>query len=493
MPQSIINDVLKSAMLGIWSFTQGGKYGFRAMVSDECRKLFGIDEDVSMTPDEMYKWWRDRVYPDDRKLVEHTMRKLITGKHGEINYRWIHPTLGVRYVRCGGLGRRNADGRWVLEGFHYDITDLLENYKQNTLVAETLAKTFSFLCYMDLEKDWYTAYWSDTSSELGILPRSGTLTGTNEIIASKLCSAKYADKVRSFTNTATLASRLSHTPAISLICEGTSVKWVRITYIVIDRDLNGRARHLIGGIKDVSEQYEHEQGIMRKLNKSIEANKSKTVMFQNMIHEIRTPLNAMFGFSQLLCIPGINVPDEQKKNYLDIITNSYNLLSMLINDVLDIVDAEHGNFRIQKKSFRVNLACQSVIHMVNMRVQAGVRLYFTSDVDDNFMLNSDEQRIEQVLINFLTNACKHTFKGEIHLHVSTTENPEHLTFSVTDTGTGVKPELADDIFKRYKKANFNVKGSGIGLNICSIIAERLGAEILLDKSYTGGARFVLVV
>lgn len=493
MPQNIVNDVLKSAMLGIWSFTEGGKYGFRATISEECRELFGIPKEVHMSTDELYKWWRDRIYPDDRKLVKDTMNLLLTGKHSELNYRWIHPTLGIRFVRCGGLGRRNDEGKLVLEGFHSDITDLLENYKQNTLVADTLAKSFAFLCYIDLQEDWYTAYWSETASDLGILPRSGKLSGTNEKIASNLCSERDADRVRRFTNPKTLAFRLRHTPAISLICRGTFAKWIRITYIVVDRDTDGNARHLIGGIKDVSEQYEHEQGIIHKLNESVEANKSKTTMFQNMIHEIRTPLNAMFGFSQLLCIPGVEVTDDQKKQYLDIITNSYHLLSMLINDVLDIVDAEHGNFRIQEGTFYVNQACRSIIHMVDMRVQAGVKLYFTTEVDDSYKLYSDERRIEQVLINFLTNACKHTFKGEIHLHVSTTEHPGHLTFAVTDTGTGIKPELADDIFKRYKKANFNVEGSGIGLHICSIIAERLGASIMLDKSYTNGARFMLVI
>ena len=72
MPQAVINDVLKSAMLGIWNFTEGGEYGFRAMVSDECRQLFGLGKDVRMSPDELYRYWRDRIFPDDRRLVELT-------------------------------------------------------------------------------------------------------------------------------------------------------------------------------------------------------------------------------------------------------------------------------------------------------------------------------------------------------------------------------------------------------------------------------------
>ena len=493
MPQAVINDVLKSAMLGIWNFTEGGEYGFRAMVSDECRQLFGLGKDVRMSPDELYRYWRDRIFPDDRRLVELTMERLKTVRQAEVNYRWIHPTLGLRFVRCGGLGRKNAEGKWVFEGYHYDITDLLENYKQNTLVAGTLARTYAFLCYMDLEKDWYTAYWTEASNERSILPRSGKLSGTNVIVASKLCSEKEYDKVKRFSNTKTMMERLRDTPAISMICEGSVAKWIKITYVVIDRDTEGNARHLIGAIKDVSDQHEHELRLIHSLNESIEADRSRTMMFQNMIHEIRTPLNAMFGFSQLLCVPGVEVTDEQKQEYFNIINNSYSMLTKLIDDVLDIVNAKHGNFRIRKKDFLVNNMCRQTVQLAKIRVQAGVRLYFTSEVPDDYCINSDELRIEQVIINFLTNACKHTYEGEIHLHVSEKENPGHLTFSVTDTGTGVAPEMADDIFKRYKKANYNVNGTGMGLHICSIIAERLNGKVMLDKSYTGGARFLFII
>lgn len=169
------------------------------------------------------------------------------------------------------------------------------------------------------------------------------------------------------------------------------------------------------------------------------------------------------------------------------------MLSMLVDDVMDIVDAEHGNYRIQKSPFMVNDVCRNAMQMAEMRLQAAVKLYFTSDVADDYTLDSDGRRIQQVLVNFLTNACKHTQKGEIHLHVSTSENPGRLTFSVTDTGEGVAPEATKDIFLRYKKAHNNIQGSGIGLHICSIIAEKLGAEIKLDQSYTNGARFLFII
>ncbi len=120
-------------------------------------------------------------------------------------------------------------------------------------------------------------------------------------------------------------------------------------------------------------------------------------------------------------------------------------------------------------------------------------MYFTSDVPDDYVIRSDGRRIQQVLVNYLSNACKHTEEGEIHLHCSATEHPGRLTFSVTDTGEGVPPEKADVIFNRFTKLNQFVQGSGLGLNICLTIANKLGGEVYLDKSYTDGARFVFII
>ncbi|MBQ0021042.1 MAG: HAMP domain-containing histidine kinase, partial [Bacteroidales bacterium] len=106
---------------------------------------------------------------------------------------------------------------------------------------------------------------------------------------------------------------------------------------------------------------------------------------------------------------------------------------------------------------------------------------------------SDGRRIQQVLINYLTNACKNTREGEIHLHCSVTENPGKVTLSVADTGPGVPKEKADMIFNRFTKLNEFVQGSGLGLNICQTIANKLQGEVYLDTLYTNGARFVFVI
>ncbi len=96
----------------------------------------------------------------------------------------------------------------------------------------------------------------------------------------------------------------------------------------------------------------------------------------------------------------------------------------------------------------------------------------------------------QVLVNLLTNACKHTVRGEIRLGCSLTDVPGMLSFSVEDTGPGIPASEAEHIFERFVKLNAFVQGTGLGLSICRQIAHALGGSVYLDTEYTGGARFV---
>lgn len=227
---------------------------------------------------------------------------------------------------------------------------------------------------------------------------------------------------------------------------------------------------------------------------SIEANETKTRFIQNMSHEIRTPLNAMFGFSQLLGMPDGTWTEKEKERYNNIIYNSFNMLEMLVNDILDSADVQHGNYRIELEEFEVNRLCKNAVMSVEFRLPGHVEMHFTTELEDKHTITSDSRRIQQILINYLTNACKNTSQGEIHLHVSNTEKPGKLTFSVTDTGKGVPLEKAEEIFGRYNKLDQKAQGSGLGLNICHIIATKLNGKVYLDTSYTGGgARFILEI
>lgn len=228
-------------------------------------------------------------------------------------------------------------------------------------------------------------------------------------------------------------------------------------------------------------------------DKAESANQMKSFFIHNMSHEIRTPLNAIVGFSQILASTDVETSLEEKQDFSSLIHYNAELLTTLINDILDLAALESGKYTMNVTSHHSNELCRLEIASVMHRKPEGVNLYFTTEVTDDYEITTDGQRLRQVLTNFLTNSMKHTEEGEIHLHCSLSEHPGKITFSVTDTGTGVPADKVDALFGRFAKLNDTKQGTGLGLNICRIIAERLGGEVMYDKTYTNGARFELIL
>lgn len=234
---------------------------------------------------------------------------------------------------------------------------------------------------------------------------------------------------------------------------------------------------------------------LKKTNEKVRlADAAKTRFVQNMSHEVRTPLNAIVGFSQLLSLPDGSFPEEEKEEFAGHIVNNTKMLTMLLDDILNASAMDKGDYRITYEDGEVNYMAEAAISSAEHRLQPGVRMYYAPESADPYTFRTDPRRVQQILINLLTNACKHTTKGEIKLASSLTEKPGFVTYSVTDTGPGVPPEQAEKIFERFTKLNDFVQGTGLGLSICRDIAGRMGAEVYLDTTYTaGGARFVFAV
>ncbi len=222
-------------------------------------------------------------------------------------------------------------------------------------------------------------------------------------------------------------------------------------------------------------------------------NRMKTAFIQNMSHEIRTPLNSIVGFSQIITDPDMKVSTEEAQEYSRLIQRNSEQLTTLVNNLLSLSDLESREYAVRSDIYSCNEICRESIAAVVYRKPDGVRLYYTSEVSDDYLIQTDNQLVRRVLINLLTNSEKHTTEGEIHLHCSLTESPDHITFSVIDTGCGIPADRIATIFKRFEKLDPFEQGTGLGLNICRIIAERLNGEVRLDTGYTQGTRFLFIL
>ena len=218
-----------------------------------------------------------------------------------------------------------------------------------------------------------------------------------------------------------------------------------------------------------------------------ESNRLKSAFLANMSHEIRTPLNAIVGFSDVLTAEGSS--DEDRKGYSEIIKSNSDLLLRLINDILDLSRLDADRVRMTKEPCDVVQLCRLVLTSVDFSRKSNNKFVFTSKHED-FVINTDVQRLQQVIINLLSNSAKFTQDGVITLDFSVDEGRKLAFFSVTDTGCGIPKEKQKLVFERFEKLDEYAQGTGLGLSICKLTVEKWGGEIWVDPDYIEGARFV---
>jgi len=232
--------------------------------------------------------------------------------------------------------------------------------------------------------------------------------------------------------------------------------------------------------------------LVEERDRAEQASAMKSNFIANISHEIRTPLNAIVGFTQILIAPGVEVSEDEKEEFGSAIMMNSSTLLHLINDILDLskMDVNKMTFNIQKvdivKIVRLSVASAQT------SVKEGVEILFNTSVSE-LLVEVDKERMSQVMANLLSNAKKCTESGSITANIDYKEGDEEVRVSVTDTGIGIPPEMAEKVFERFKKLNNYVQGTGLGLPISRSIIEHFGGKIWVDTEYTGGARFIFTL
>ncbi len=226
------------------------------------------------------------------------------------------------------------------------------------------------------------------------------------------------------------------------------------------------------------------------------ANQMKDEFLAAMSHELRTPLNAILGMSEVLMEKLYGDLSEKQEKYLNTIHSSGKHLLSLINDILDLSKIEAGKLELNSEIVDINTLCQaSILFVKETAKQKNVHLYSDIKVVSK-LLNIDQRRIKQVLINLLTNAVKFTSEGgSVGLDVTEEKDTQAICFSVWDTGLGIPEALMPRLFQPFTQLdgqlNRQHNGTGLGLALVKRLAELHGGSIAVHSEVNKGSRFDL--
>lgn len=217
------------------------------------------------------------------------------------------------------------------------------------------------------------------------------------------------------------------------------------------------------------------------------ADRMKSAFLANMNHEIRTPLNAIVGFSQLIIE---EVDPENKHEFAQIIESNNELLQRLIGDVLDISKIESNSLSLIYKEYEVCQIMKELFNSMSLRMPETVELIL--DPCEVITIETDRNRLVQIITNLLTNAIKHTAEGSIRFGFKQ-QGTNTLYFYVQDTGEGIPPEKVDTVFDRFVQLENGTKGVGLGLAICKGLINQMGGHIGVTSVYGEGSTFYFTI
>ena len=231
-------------------------------------------------------------------------------------------------------------------------------------------------------------------------------------------------------------------------------------------------------VHDITQLKETEKQLTLAKEKAENADLSKSAFLANMSHEIRTPLNAITGFAEILASANT---EEEKAQYQEIIKMNADLLLQLVNDILDMSKIEAGTLEFVYTKVDINLLLSDLRQLFQMKVNdAGGNIQIIAEPSlPSCSIETDRNRVAQVLSNFTTNAIKFTQEGTISIGYEARDT--ELYFYVTDTGAGIPADKLPEVFGRFVKLNKDKKGTGLGLSISKTIVNKLEGQIGADS------------
>ena len=255
-------------------------------------------------------------------------------------------------------------------------------------------------------------------------------------------------------------------------------------------------------VMDMTESINKKKEMEELMQEATNVNKAKDVFLSQMSYEIRTPISAVLGMNEMIIRETEN---SVIREYAQNIQSAGSSLLSIINDILDFSKIESGELEIMEEKYETGKILENAKRMVMPRLE-GKDIKFIMNVNNDLprILFGDANRIEQSMLNILTNAAKYTERGKIEVNVDfkKIESDDNkpvimLIFQVKDTGRGIKEEDLKKLFKSFQRVdegnNRNIEGTGLGLAISRSLIRKMGGDIEVESEYGIGSTFTIKV
>lgn len=260
---------------------------------------------------------------------------------------------------------------------------------------------------------------------------------------------------------------------------------------------------LLAKVRVVKRMLQAEGEVLRQRNelqlvndKLQSADKLKSIFLASMSHELRTPLNSIIGFTGLMLMKVTGDINPAQEDQLGRVKRNAEHLLDLINDVLDISKIEAGKIDIIITEFDLSVLLSDVSKSLAEEIKSKGLDLVVSLPNNAVMIKTDQRRVQQILMNFLSNALKFTSSGRITCCL-TIESSEKVSVVIEDTGSGIKEEDMGRLFEPFQQINMdytnNYKGTGLGLYLCEKLSGMIGGSVGVNSRFGEGSEFSLLL